>query len=152
MAISGFNRVLSWTDFTKVKGLIPGKPTVGATTNTGFYVKPWGANRTPDKKFVIKESTFLVTVEMNPGQSFVVAGRETPKLLQHEQGHYDISAIAARQIHKDALMLEADTERELRATFNNLFNDTFALWDKVQNVYDSPCATDHHLNDIQNLE
>src|SRR5437764_869199 len=122
MAVIGFNRVLSWADYTVVQGSIPGKPRAGATTASGFRANPgWVVDRTPDKKFVIKPSTLLVTVEMDPGQSFVIAGRQTARMLQHEQGHYDISAIAARQFLDDALKVEADTVKELKDTANSVF-------------------------------
>jgi hypothetical protein len=57
----------------------------------------------------IKASSYMDRCE-----SGVVKGKETDKLLKHEQGHFDISEIWARKLHKalQGLECEGNTEDE----------------------------------------
>jgi hypothetical protein len=153
MALHGFDRVLRWADFTAVR--TPRTPGLEAETFAGFAWTlrgSWWDSR-PNGNLAIKPSAFRVRVGLQPGKSWVLRGKATPFLLWHEQGHYDISAIAGRQFLKDALQLEAATKRELDAAVNSLHTDTIALMGQVQAVYDDPvCATAHGANEAMQAD
>jgi hypothetical protein len=149
MALFGFNRKLNWTDFTEVT--TPRVKGMDSATHSGFAIN-YSWNRTRNGTFVIIPSSFQVTVRMDSGKSWIVRGKATNGLLLHEQGHYDITAIAARQFHDDALKIEATTERELRATLDSLFKNTFTLMGQLQDIYDDPVgATNHSMNATMQL-
>jgi hypothetical protein len=154
MTIRNFDRVLSWTDYTPVP--TPRDPRFFAITDSGFTFNVSGRHRTkrtPSGALTFNPDAFLVTVTLDPLASWVLRGKDTPSLLRHEQGHYDISAIAARQFHDDALKVEARTEPDLRKAVRKLLDDTFALSKRVEAVYDDPtCATAHGNDVIQQPE
>lgn len=51
-----------------------------------------------------------VTVAINKRESWYVAGRQTPQLRGHEQGHYDITFLTARDLCRRLLELEWDSD------------------------------------------
>src|SRR5262249_59212119 len=65
--------------------------------------------------YKISEGGLSVTIRINKADSWVVKGRATADLLHHEQGHYDIAALGARDFHTDLLMTEEESEEMLRA-------------------------------------
>jgi phosphoribosylformylglycinamidine (FGAM) synthase-like amidotransferase family enzyme len=85
----------------------------GSMSLSGFASNKFQIVRNQAGRFVIRRSSFTVNTRMDTTASWVVKGKKTAALLKHEQGHYDISALAARQFHDNALRLEADTAQEL---------------------------------------
>jgi hypothetical protein len=63
----------------------------------------------PDRDGKHRLTNVRVTVAMNKGQSWYVAGRKTPLLLRHEQGHYNITFLVGRQLCRRLLELEWDS-------------------------------------------
>jgi hypothetical protein len=61
----------------------------------------------PDGKHRL--SNVRVQVRMNQSRSWLVIGRGTPLLLRHEQGHYDITFLVARELCRRLLELEWDS-------------------------------------------
>jgi|GEM_PF-1622275 len=62
-----------------------------------------------DSKGMIRFQNVSVTVSMDRGASWVVSGKQTAALLNHEQGHFNITWLAARELCRKLLEYELDT-------------------------------------------
>lgn len=69
-------------------------------------------------------------------------------LLQHEQLHFDLTEIYARQLRQKLSQLKNLCTSD-RSKFNVTVNKVFADWKKEQNRYDT--ESDHGLNDEKQL-
>ena len=116
MAVKRWPSRVKWTQFRRVA-----KPPGGATTNAhieGEYRNP------PGKRFqVAKEGKLFKLTKVNlvvkviPGESWVVKGKEDRELLAHEQGHWDIPGLLAREYHKEIKKLRGTSVAQLQARF-----------------------------------
>jgi len=93
-----------------------------------------------------------VTVTMNRARSWFVRGREGPLLLRHEQGHYNITFSAARDLCRklldvewDAAVLEALEKSSPARIMAQLRNEADALLrtaraesSRLNELYDDP--------------
>jgi hypothetical protein len=101
MALHGLGRQLSWKDYRKVETSPDGNDagTHIDTSHNGRWINS-------GKGWAFKHVTVGVTI--NPQKSWVVAGQESDELLRHEQIHYQIAAIAARQLERELSKLKGD--------------------------------------------
>jgi hypothetical protein len=90
-----------------------------------------------------------VTVVMNGSASWVVAGKQDPVLLNHEQGHYTLTWLKARSLCRK--LLEAEFDKTVldvakkpvdpvayqEAQFRKMFADAQAEVDALNSLYDS---------------
>lgn len=132
MAVTGFGRVLTWKDFPKVaKSKDP--PHLAFTV-----AKPYADGK---KITCVKGScTALMaySVRFNPSLSWVVntAAAQTPALLAHEQGHYDIAAIAARDMERAITATSAASQAALLAALRKLTDAILDEMDAMNKAYD----------------
>lgn len=104
--IIGLNRVLAWGSFRVKNSPPPGDGVFGNAALTQAEFKVSGMNlvaTAPGTSSDLKlEDTILVTVTLNPGVSWVAnwvkqrQAAEQALLLKHEQGHYNLVALLAR--------------------------------------------------------
>ena len=137
MALDGFNTTISWSSFKKRKAKPAGKD--GDAEAIATYT---GSNIELAKNgnaVIIK--TADVTVTMNSTASWVVEGKETTSLLNHEQGHYDITAIGARDYYNQLFKLSAPSPKKLIDKVNDLNEDFEKKIDTLNVRYDE--QTDH---------
>lgn len=104
MALHGLGRKLTWKDYQKVAASPDGydAETSIDTTHNGRWVSL-------GKAWAFKHVTVGLTV--NHKKSWVVAGRESQDLLRHEQIHYQIAAVAARQLERELSNLKGDASK-----------------------------------------
>ena len=102
-------QALKWKDF---KAKVPKGAKFAASTSSGFRIGPtshWKTTPLENKCKVGKGwsweveatvSTDLVDVKaiMSPLKSWVKHGKQTPELLEHEQGHFDISHVIGEKL------------------------------------------------------
>jgi hypothetical protein len=87
--------------------------------------------------------------------SWVVRGSETAALLAHEQGHYDLAGLAAREYSRELLELlaegpmdPADIPDRVNAINDQIISELATINERYD---DDRLGTDHGLNvDIQN--
>lgn len=137
MAVDGFNDSISWSGFTRYKAR-PADADSDAETYTEY--------RAPTINFGQKGKTVLVksadvVVSLNTELSWVVEDKMTDELLKHEQGHYDITAIAARQYEKALLNLTAADAKSLQDKINQLDASYRGKISRTNKRYDK--QTDH---------
>jgi hypothetical protein len=94
---------------------------------------------------VVIAKTFKVAVQMDTVSSWVVKDKESDNLLNHEQGHYNITALGARDYMNGALAFVFDTAKELVQALTNLEKNVQSLISSINKMYDDDpnCGTDH---------
>ncbi len=98
---------IAWNrHFTRVQQ--PRDGNSDAYTHAAFRLTGGSSGR-PDRDGKHRLTNVRVTVAMNQGRSWYVGGRETPLLLRHEQGHYSITFLVARQLCRQLIELEWDS-------------------------------------------
>lgn len=129
------DRKLTWDDFTKKYGLEN-----AAESNVIFFKQITYKGRATGLYDTVVVETSAI---FNKSKSFLSPGSETPILLQHEQGHFDIAEIHARKFRKILmeyipiyndyrLMLYIEENKDKIKAENNA----------EDNLYDE--ETDHH--------
>jgi Bacterial protein of unknown function (DUF922) len=137
---ANFNKTIAWTDFTE-KTVSPIK------NRSAFTQAKWpfsfDFDKNVDGKYTAKN--VKVTVGMDTVKSWVVKDDKSDSLLNHEQGHYNITALGARDFLNGVLDLEADSSKELQKAINDLQSSTQATINSVNSIYDDDpnCGTDH---------
>lgn len=100
-AMTGFPRALKWDDFPR-RTRSPSPP-MEAQTGARISMNP-GVVRLVDGDYRFRGAR--VTVSLDPRDSWAIASaRSNSSLLQHEQGHYDITGLIARDWISDVLDL-----------------------------------------------
>jgi hypothetical protein len=99
-ALEGHDESLGWRDF---QGAVPGAlpPGEAAYTEARFdlnYGYDYDTN-TATKGYRVTEVNVKVTLER--ANMWAVKSAQTAALLQHEQGHYDIVALLARDLYNE---------------------------------------------------
>jgi len=90
--------------------------------------------------------TYYVDTYFVHNDSWLKEGKETPLLLRHEQGHFDIAEVCARDLRmrfEKHELTSDDHQQEIQAIFQTLLDDCY----EMQQAYDRD--TDHGLNKEQ---
>jgi hypothetical protein len=108
IVLLGWPRTLKWDDFEKVSKpkKMPEKLGWRASLESTAFNRAWTSVRiTPGRE---KTKTLLgtyrlkdlsVNVGLDALNTWVVQGQDTPTLLAHEQGHFNIAGLIARELH-----------------------------------------------------
>jgi len=102
-AMSGFPRNLTWQDFRPVQN--SPAPPAQAQTAARWSTTGWSV-RAVNGEYRVQGAR--VNVSMDRHNSWAVAGGTNAALLQHEQGHYDITGLIARDLIRKILDLSLD--------------------------------------------
>lgn len=139
MALDGFDYNVSWSDFNH----LPTRPQSvdeDAETHSKFpHSYQFGRN----KNAVIVTGAD-VNISMISSLCWVVSSRKSDLLLNHEQGHYDITALGAREFYNKLLALKAQNENKMERSIKEL---NARLQQKINTInirYDT--QTDHSQN------
>jgi hypothetical protein len=90
---------LTWSDF---QAAVPADASHDAFTSTSFKVDtPFAYAVKSGGKTDFRLTAVQVRVTLNRAKMWSVAQKRTDKLLQHEQGHADITTLAMRDLHAD---------------------------------------------------
>lgn len=147
--LTGLFKTLTWQDF---KGPQPtsNPNNMFAATSSGFSVS--GASTQMVDSVWRLADTLNVTITMDSMKSWALPSVKTmPKadqdaLLKHEQGHYNVVALLARDMFIELMQLKgasmassADVAKEVQAIHTRYGN----LAQPLQDLYDSKTETDH---------
>lgn len=152
--LTGLFRVLNWPDF---KGAVPGSTHMEALTDSGFT--PSGLRTEPvgsgsSRAWRLADSV-TVDITFNETASWVKPSAKTAALLDHERGHYKISALLARDMFIELMQLKnvrLPTSNDVSRQASAIFQRYRDVAQKVQNVYDSAAQTNHHRNTVKQNE
>ncbi|MEO7306561.1 MAG: DUF922 domain-containing protein [Ferruginibacter sp.] len=142
MPLNNFNRTLSWSDFNQQQGQ-PG------AANEYAQIHPDSA----PSDFVLARvrnalTVTAVTIDLSliADDCWVVASHMTNDLLKHEQGHYDILAISAREFYNAVVGVSASTTDALQRKVSQLQERFAQQATRVDARYDSESQTNHGIN------
>ena len=155
MAVAGAGKKLAWSNYTEVAQGKPG-PTPNSVISAGTAVgidADWGKDyTTAGGKNTVKLVDIKVSITL--GELWVVKGTKSDALLAHEQGHYRIEELAAKELEAKlkAISVTMDSLNDASTEAQKQGDDAFAamskLGDELQDLYDSapPKGTNHGLD------
>jgi len=146
-------RILSLNDF---QGTAPDDPGVGIKAEAHPDIRPDGVSsehfEENGETFYRLKDTFTIEVTFDRSASWVIpavhndSASEQARLLNHEQGHYDLTALIARDFFVEVMKLK---EAKM-STSDEVLNSVVALHGNLgqqaqplQNLYDNHLQTDH---------
>src|ERR1041385_7492150 len=107
----GLFKTLTWNDFQGPPD--PKKPSLDAFTSAGFVLPVINPVLIPGTTNLHFDDNVVITVSMNSGKSWKRQSNINAKgttyatdLLKHEQGHYDINALIARDLFIEIMQLK----------------------------------------------
>ncbi len=137
MPLENFKYKVRWSDFTTKES----RPT-GEDEDAHIEANSLAKNMQGKvKKGKYKVSSIKLRITVDKAASWVVKGTKTDDLLKHEQGHYDLTAIGARELHKRVLALETESKEALLSGIADLQEEMQGLTDELNELYDDD--TDH---------
>jgi hypothetical protein len=144
--LNGLERQLTWKDYPRKRGTAPGPNQVRTGAYTYSGVSPISVHFTKRGGHFELVDNVTVSITFNAHRSWMMDWVLTEPdpfasdLLNHEQGHYTITALIARDYFVDVMLLQDQTfatdhdghnaERKIRKT-------TLDKMSTVQNLYDS---------------
>lgn len=110
------------------------------------------ANLAVNAKCKDNKYTYVVNCVFLPRQSWS-KNKVSEKLLVHEQLHFDLTEVHARQLRRDLQQLNCTT---VKKSLNDVVSNAFAKWKAEQDTFDEDCrhgldksAQKHWANTIQ---
>lgn len=138
MAVNGFDKQIAWSEFQKYNAAPAGNNFDSETVSNYNY--SYGMAR---KGNALVITTADINIFVNGQQSWVVSAKMDPVLLKHEQGHFDITALVAREFYKKLFSLSAKTEHDLKKAMTDLKAAMKTKTDSTNVRYDA--QTNHSL-------
>ncbi|MEO6818714.1 MAG: DUF922 domain-containing protein [Ginsengibacter sp.] len=144
MGLQNFDKILTWSDFPNQ--VAPGKPEDASIS----VIWRLDANQYERKGNAIVIGTYSVEIVLVDRFCAVVKAvangdkAVADALLKHEQGHYDIIALGAREFYKKLMGLSAPTENELDQKREKIDAELTKKADEVDERYDK--VTEHSKN------
>ena len=138
MALSGFNYKISWNkDFSEVDKRRDSSldAFTSASFKTAKDLKPDA--KSSDGLFRFKSSSIDIAIVMNKKESWVHKPSESDNLLKHEQLHYNISALAGRDLERKLKALSDASVKSLFEKAQTLLSDLQKLVDDINKEYDN---------------
>lgn len=139
MSLNNFNYLVSWSDFTRVSAR-PTNEDEDAYIHTRMHLSYQMGGR--------GRSTIISSAEVNvlivTSDCWVVSSEANDELLRHEQGHFDIQALVAREFYNQVIALTAATDRAMQRLISQLQTRLEQSTASVNERYDT--VTNHKLN------
>jgi hypothetical protein len=140
--LNGLVKTLTWGDFQGTPD--PQKTNLQAFTSATFNLPTLTPTLIPGTRDYHFEDNVAITITMNSQRSWK---RQPPNdLLKHEQCHYDIVALVARDLFIDIMQLKANTYPNGPAALADLrpiLTKYNGKVQKISDIYDSPQQTNH---------
>jgi hypothetical protein len=147
MAIIGWPSKVKWRQFKKLK-----KRPIAAETDAhikGRYGNPKNKKFRPvSGKDGWRLKNINLKLSLIPSQTWVVKGLQSDKLLNHEQGHWDILGLLARELHTDLEAIRAPSLKKLADMVEEAQRNMDAKAERIggnEGRYDT--ETNHGLKD-----
>jgi hypothetical protein len=154
--LENLKRMLAWSDFTTKPATAPGAGqfAVAAFTDSAYRPFNWSVAVAPNSKPTAYQlaDNITITIELRPGSwvaSWVSSrsAQEKKDLLNHEQGHYNITALMARDLFVDLMLLKSkqfsDAQKAKTAIETITKRYSTSEIQKIHTKYDSDAETKH---------
>ena len=139
--LTGWPRQIDWSEFEELPRRPPGEKEDAQISSTLEQPTEVNVARQGGR---FRLDTYEAELSVTASESWVVASTKSDALLGHEQGHYDLTGLIARDLIAVLRALRAPTvpglERELKAAIRR----ADALADRLTKQYDT--ETDHGRN------
>ncbi len=154
--LTGRDKTLTWADFGTP---VPAKPPAAGQTAVAAHTEvkyPVTYGWTSKGKSFNLADTVTVAIQLDKSKTWVASWvfqqskQFQDDLLKHEQGHYDIAALLARDMFIELMQLKGQTfasQAALDTAVNAIVNAHRSQ--KVHDKYDLASETNHGLNPTQ---
>jgi hypothetical protein len=143
MALTGWPKTLGWKHFKKLASS-PRGATVAAHIDSHWRNPPGKQFRLVRDRQGWRLDGVNLVVSIDQNHTWVVRGQETPELLKHEQGHWDITGLIAREAYRAYEQLRARTPRALTEQLQHVQTRLQAKATRLNRKYDD--ETNHGVN------
>ena len=109
MAFTGLSRAITWDDFTEVDSAPDGAGESAFIKAVFPFSYDYDSNGSSARITAV-----TMSISMDGSASWVVTDDESSDLLEHEQGHYGITALGARDLFRQLSALTAANVAALR--------------------------------------
>lgn len=140
MPLQNFNHLISWSDFI-TRSVRPTNVTEDAQIHP--EISP-GKIKLASKGKAVNIAEVDINITLVKSDCWVIEGKQSDYLLKHEQGHYDILAISAREFHNSLIGLSAASSHELQKLVSKLQENVQKNVANVDARYDT--QTKHSLD------
>ncbi|HVJ16656.1 MAG TPA: DUF922 domain-containing protein [Polyangiaceae bacterium] len=133
VTLAGWPRALTWNDFRDV-----GSQPAGATEAAQIHSEAVQ----PERVGIAREggnlrlSGYTVRVRIVSDDTWVIAGQKGDALLVHEQGHYDIVGLTARDMVTDLGAIRASSAAALQQQVTDVITRAGELAQRLDTQYD----------------
>ena len=156
MALRGFRYTLGWGKDFRILGTVP----LGShhSAHTEAPVRGIGGLRASlgsDGSYRLRPDSVTILVRMDRDNSWVVRDARSDALLSHEQVHYNIAALGARDLERKLLALSADSPESLESERVRVEKEIDDLMESVNNDYDDDFwgfGTDHGTREFPQMQ
>jgi hypothetical protein len=152
MALSGFKYTISWsTDFDGLDSRRD--PKIDAFTSAPFTTgkKLQEFKSSDDSLYRFQTDSIDIQIKMDNKKSWVFKNAESDSLLKHEQLHYNVSALAGRDLERGLKKLSAASAKDLYDQAKSLLSSLQTLVTQVNAEYDdNKLSGSNHGNDAGN--
>ena len=140
MPLHNFNYLISWSDFI-ARSSRPANVSEDAQIHP--EIRP-GKIKLASKGKAVTIAEVDISIGLVKPDCWVVDGQKTDYLLNHEQKHYDILAISAREFYNSLMKMSAASAHELQTMVTNLQEEVQKRVARVDARYDD--QTKHSLD------
>lgn len=145
MPVVGWPRTLNWGNFRVVKFPADGS-IYDAETGTSIGYKSQYVKQN-DGSFATRG--VVIRVELVKENTWVVSGKQSPGLLSHEQGHFDIAGLIAYELDMSLRQASGMSNDEVNSNVEDMFRVINEKVKKIQSEYDDD--TNHSINNSQQV-
>jgi hypothetical protein len=153
----GLFKTLTWNDFPGLPD--PKQPALDAFTSASFNLPVMTPVKVPGTTGFQFQDNVVITISMSSSKSWKRQANLTSKgakyasdLLEHEQRHYDIVALIARDLFIEIMQLKGNTYPNPPAALADLrpiVTKFHGKAEKISPIYDSVQQTNHGKNSSQ---
>ena len=138
--LTGWPKQISWDDFRAVGSRPAGEEEDAQIDTQTAQPERVGVARDQGR---FRLGDFEVKLKVVRSNSWVVRSQKSDTLLAHEQGHFDITGLVARDLVKALGALRVSTMDELQREVSRIF-DAYNVWGQaLSDEYDDEKETNH---------
>lgn len=119
MPLHGFNHIISWSDFI-------GRSSRPTGVDEDAQIRPemsFSNFKLARKGKAVSITDVDIDISLIRSECWVIVRRQSEYLLKHEQGHYDILVLSAREFYNSLKGLSAGSTHELQKTVTKMQED-----------------------------
>jgi hypothetical protein len=133
VTLTGWPRSLTWNEFSERSSRPVGSDEAAQIGSEAVQPEQVDIDRV-NGRFQVKDYT--VNVEIVAADTWVVTSQKSNDLLNHEQGHYDITGLTARDMVADIAAARGQSPKDLGEQVQKIIARTRALGAKLTKLYD----------------